>query len=88
MAEEAAIEQYGADGIEVYHAFFKPLEFTIAENEVDAKSCYMKVENIRDIIIIIIFNLMSLFFQDKSRLWTAASQQHKVDNQPLATWSP
>ena len=59
MAEEAAIEQYGEDGIEVYHAYFKPLEFTIAENEVDAKSCYMKVANIGDIIIII--NSTSLF---------------------------
>ena len=32
------------------------------------------------IIIIIIINLTSMFFQDQSRAWTAASQQHKVDN--------
>ena len=41
------------------------------------------------IIIIIIISLMSIFFQDKSRAWTAASQQHYVDildNQPLATF--
>ena len=28
------------------------------------------------IIIIIIISLTSIFFQDKSRVWTAASQQH------------
>ena len=28
------------------------------------------------IIIIIILSLTSIFFQDKSRVWTAASQQH------------
>ena len=28
------------------------------------------------IIIIIIISLTSVFFQDKSRVWTAASQQH------------
>ena len=27
-------------------------------------------------IIIIIISLTSIFFQDKSRVWTAASQQH------------
>ena len=35
---------------------------------------------------IIIISLTSIFFQDKSRVWTAASQQHLVDNQPLATF--
>ena len=38
------------------------------------------------IIIIILISLTSIFFQDKSRVWTAASQQHQVDNQPLATF--
>ena len=33
----------------------------------------------------IIIILMSIFFQDWSRVWTAVSQQHKVDDQPLAT---
>ena len=28
--------------------------------------------------------LTSTFYQNKSRVWTAASQQHKEDNQPLA----
>ena len=37
-------------------------------------------------IIIIIISLTSIFFQDKSRVWTAASQQHLVGNQPLATF--
>ena len=34
------------------------------------------------IIIIITINSTSMFFQDQSRVSTAASQQHKVDNQP------
>ena len=37
------------------------------------------------IIIIIIIILTSTFFQDWSRVWKAASQQHKVEHQPLAT---
>ena len=41
MSEEAAKEQYGDDGIEVYHAFYKPVEFTVAERS--AESCYIKV---------------------------------------------
>ena len=36
-------------------------------------------------IIIIIINLTSMFFQDQSRVWTAASQQHKVDNTHRST---
>ena len=36
--------------------------------------------------IIIIIRLTSIFFQDQSRVWTAASQQHKVDNKPVATF--
>ena len=35
-----------------------------------------KREPIPLIIIIIIISLTSIFFQDKSRVWTAASQQH------------
>ena len=34
-----------------------------------------------DVLIIII--LTSIFFQDQSRVWTAASKQHMVNNQPL-----
>ena len=34
------------------------------------------VETWNFIIIIIIISLTSIFFQDKSRVWTAASQQH------------
>ena len=37
------------------------------------------------IIIIIIISLTFIFFQDQSRRWMAASQQHMVDKQPLAT---
>ena len=29
MAEELAVETYGADNIEVYQSFFKPLEWTV-----------------------------------------------------------
>ena len=35
--------------------------------------------------VIINIILTSIFFNDQSQVWMAASQQHKVDNQPLAT---
>uniref|UniRef100_A0A4W5R555 Pyridine nucleotide-disulphide oxidoreductase dimerisation domain-containing protein n=1 Tax=Hucho hucho TaxID=62062 RepID=A0A4W5R555_9TELE len=38
--------KYGCDSIEVYHAFYKPLEFTVAER--DASQCYIKVVCERD----------------------------------------
>ncbi|XP_076854024.1 thioredoxin reductase 2, tandem duplicate 2 [Brachyhypopomus gauderio] len=41
LSEESAERRYGRDNIEVYHAFYKPLEFTIAER--DASCCYIKV---------------------------------------------
>lgn len=41
MTEEAAIAKYGEPNIEVYHVYYKPLEWTIAEKENNA--CYTKV---------------------------------------------
>uniref|UniRef100_A0A0F8BLR8 Thioredoxin reductase 2, mitochondrial n=1 Tax=Larimichthys crocea TaxID=215358 RepID=A0A0F8BLR8_LARCR len=41
LSEEEAEKRLGKDGIEVYHAFYKPLEFTVAER--DASQCYLKV---------------------------------------------
>lgn len=41
LSEEEAERRHGKDGIEVYHAFYKPLEFTVAER--DASQCYLKV---------------------------------------------
>lgn len=41
LSEEEAERKLGKDGIEVYHAFYKPLEFTVAER--DASQCYLKV---------------------------------------------
>ncbi|KAM7391513.1 hypothetical protein PAMP_022198 [Pampus punctatissimus] len=41
LSEEEAEKRHGNDGIEVYHAFYKPLEFTVAER--DASQCYIKV---------------------------------------------
>lgn len=43
MSEELAQATYGAEGVETYHAFYKPLEYTVAENTIDDRSCYMKV---------------------------------------------
>ncbi|KAL4636054.1 thioredoxin reductase 2, mitochondrial, partial [Arapaima gigas] len=40
LSEEEAERQHGKDTIEVYHAFYKPLEFTVAER--DASQCYIK----------------------------------------------
>ncbi|XP_077600329.1 thioredoxin reductase 2, mitochondrial-like [Stigmatopora nigra] len=41
LSEEEAEIKYGKDNIEVYHAFYKPLEFTVAER--DSSQCYIKV---------------------------------------------
>ncbi|XP_047674952.1 thioredoxin reductase 2, tandem duplicate 2 [Tachysurus fulvidraco] len=41
LSEEEAERRYGSDNIEIFHAFYKPLEFTIAEK--DASQCYIKV---------------------------------------------
>uniref|UniRef100_A0A4W5MQ90 thioredoxin-disulfide reductase (NADPH) n=1 Tax=Hucho hucho TaxID=62062 RepID=A0A4W5MQ90_9TELE len=41
LSEEEAESRHGKDSIEVYHAFYKPLEFTVAER--DASQCYIKV---------------------------------------------
>lgn len=41
LSEEEAERKHGKDGIEVFHAFYKPLEFTVAER--DASQCYIKV---------------------------------------------
>lgn len=46
MSEEKAIECHGEDNIEVYHAFYKPLEFTVPERKVE--QCYMKVVCLRE----------------------------------------
>ncbi|KAG8201737.1 hypothetical protein JTE90_012797 [Oedothorax gibbosus] len=46
LSEEAAIERFGVDKIDVYHAFYKPLEFNIAEE--DSSKCYIKAICTRD----------------------------------------
>nr|XP_055054521.1 thioredoxin reductase 2, tandem duplicate 2 [Misgurnus anguillicaudatus] len=46
LSEEEAERRYGKDQIEVYHAFYKPLEFTVALR--DASQCYIKVVCLRE----------------------------------------
>ncbi|XP_077996537.1 thioredoxin reductase 2, mitochondrial-like [Glandiceps talaboti] len=46
LSEEAAITRHGEPGIEVYHAFYKPLEYTVAERS--AEKCYIKMVCRRD----------------------------------------
>ncbi|XP_068577012.1 thioredoxin reductase 2, tandem duplicate 2 [Cebidichthys violaceus] len=41
LSEEEAEKRHGKDGIEVYHAFYRPLEFIVAER--NASQCYLKV---------------------------------------------
>ncbi|CAG0924451.1 unnamed protein product, partial [Notodromas monacha] len=41
MSEEEAFGKFGEDNIEVYHAFYKPLEFYLPK--IDAKQCYLKI---------------------------------------------
>uniref|UniRef100_A0A8C5MBI1 thioredoxin-disulfide reductase (NADPH) n=1 Tax=Leptobrachium leishanense TaxID=445787 RepID=A0A8C5MBI1_9ANUR len=45
LTEEDAAERYGEDKIEVFHAFYKPLEFTVAER--NASQCYIKMVCLR-----------------------------------------
>jgi len=48
LTEQAAIDEYGADNIEVYHSFFQPLEQTIPhrlENKCYLKMICLKSEN-------------------------------------------
>ncbi|NXL97225.1 TRXR2 reductase, partial [Tyrannus savana] len=46
LSEEAAVQRHGADNVEVFHAYYKPLEFTVAER--DATQCYMKMVCLRE----------------------------------------
>ncbi|KDR20063.1 thioredoxin reductase 2, mitochondrial-like isoform X1 [Zootermopsis nevadensis] len=46
ISEEAAIKKYGEDEIEVFHAFYKPTEFSVPQRNV--KNCYAKVISKRD----------------------------------------
>ncbi|NXA39111.1 TRXR2 reductase, partial [Eudromia elegans] len=46
LSEEKAVQCYGSDNIEVYHAYYKPLEFTVAER--DTTQCYIKMVCLRD----------------------------------------
>lgn len=41
FSEEDATQQYGADNLEIYHAFYKPLEFFIPQRS--PARCYLKV---------------------------------------------
>uniref|UniRef100_A0A8C0AHP3 thioredoxin-disulfide reductase (NADPH) n=1 Tax=Bos mutus grunniens TaxID=30521 RepID=A0A8C0AHP3_BOSMU len=41
LSEEAAVARHGEEHVEVYHAFYKPLEFTVPQR--DASQCYIKV---------------------------------------------
>ncbi|XP_078577808.1 thioredoxin reductase 2, mitochondrial-like [Branchiostoma floridae x Branchiostoma japonicum] len=46
LSEEAALERFGPDKVEIYHAFYKPLEYYIPER--DASQCYIKAVCKRD----------------------------------------
>jgi len=55
MSEELAVETYGADNVEVYQSFFKPLEWTVNHEEHNGvahredNSCYSKlITNLAD----------------------------------------
>ena len=40
-SEDQALEKFGEENIEVYHAGFQPLEFTVAAR--DETDCYAKI---------------------------------------------
>ncbi|XP_026687371.1 thioredoxin reductase 2, mitochondrial-like [Diaphorina citri] len=41
LSEEKAEELYGADNLEIYHAYYKPTEFFIPQR--NPQRCYLKV---------------------------------------------
>ncbi|KAF5287803.1 hypothetical protein FQR65_LT12171 [Abscondita terminalis] len=46
LSEEKAIEIYGEDEIEVYHAYYKPTEFFVPQRSI--VHCYIKVVSLRE----------------------------------------
>ncbi|XP_055976320.1 thioredoxin reductase 2, mitochondrial isoform X1 [Sorex fumeus] len=46
LSEEEAVARHGQEGVEVYHAHYKPLEFTVAQR--DATQCYIKMVCLRE----------------------------------------
>ncbi|XP_033123262.1 thioredoxin reductase 2, mitochondrial-like isoform X1 [Anneissia japonica] len=46
LSEEVALRRYGDENIEVYHAFYKPLQYTVSQTPAD--QCYMKVICLRE----------------------------------------
>lgn len=46
LTEEEAVRRHGEDKIEIYHAHYKPLEYTVAERE--AAQCYVKIVCLRE----------------------------------------
>ncbi|XP_076367400.1 thioredoxin reductase 1 isoform X2 [Tachypleus tridentatus] len=46
LSEEKALKKYGMENLEVYHAFYKPLQYTLAER--DASQCYLKAVCLRE----------------------------------------
>lgn len=46
LSEEEAVALHGQDHVEVYHAYYKPLEFTVTDR--DASQCYIKMVCLRE----------------------------------------
>lgn len=46
LSEEVALKRYGEDKVEVFHAFYKPTEFSVPQR--DVKNCYAKVISKRE----------------------------------------
>eukprot|EP00667_Euglena_gracilis_P001297 EG_transcript_1298 len=56
-SEESAIEQYGADQVEVFHAELRPLEWALSPAD---RSCYVKlICHIPDDLLVVGFHLLS-----------------------------
>ncbi|CAB3234731.1 unnamed protein product [Arctia plantaginis] len=46
LSEEVATSRYGADNLEIYHAYYKPTEFFIPQRNI--KNCYLKAVALRE----------------------------------------
>lgn len=46
LSEEAAVERFGEDNVEIYHAYYKPTEFFVPQKSV--RHCYLKAVALRE----------------------------------------
>jgi len=71
LSEEEAVARYGAEGVEVYHSSFTPLEWTVAHRP--ANKCYVKlIVNKADGNRVVGFHILGPHAGEVTQGWAAA----------------